>query len=520
MSIQVRCGQCGKQYAAPDALAGKRARCLQCGAEVEIPTPISELEPASPVTDLPEQELGAGLTTPDPLADPFAPAPAPATPLSPRRRLPPRKPKKSAEPSIGSMLMAFVRAQKLLTGVILGMAWVMLWQLYGLVAVGLGPGLVVGAILLVIGVVIVIGGLRLGSARRDRSTDKARATRSVGWFIVGIVGIGGTFFTMLMVAKMGAHIPTVTNLAGPFLVVFGLIVLVSGLLLAYYVLVLLFPKTNIFRILGWFYVGLTLVIPALALTVGALVAVGDATSRRARQRDVGESEEWASQVSKQESLVPPPGFPGPTGPGGLPSEPGALPGSEEELDRVLNELRSGQGNFGKCYPALLALNRMEPIERRRDEVADVLEPMLSGSDASVRRFALQAVALWGTRRNVPTLLALLDDPDTGLRRLAMEALAKIEPAKAAEAIAQRVPDTRDGITATHVLERMGPAAEDAVIKLLAHEDSQVRFRACSILERISGEKSVAALNKLLETETDPLVRITAEKVLRRLTGQA
>jgi hypothetical protein len=518
MSIQVRCGQCGKQYAAPDALAGKRARCLQCGADVEIPTPISELEPASPVTDLLEQELGAGLTTPDPLADPFAAAPAPATPRGPRRRLPPRKPKKSAEPSIGSMLMAFVRAQKLLTAVVLAMGLVILWQLYGLVVVGVGPALVVGAILLVIGVVIVIGGLRLGTGRRDRSTDKARATRSVGWFIVGIVGIGSTFFTMVIAAKMGAHIPTVANLSGPFLVVFGLMVLVSGLLLAYYVLVLLFPKTNIFRILGWFYVGLTVVIPALAFTVSTLVAVGDVASRHARQREMGSFEEWASQASKQEPLVPPPGFPGPMRPGGLPSEPGALPGSEGELDRVLNELRSAEGNFGKCYPALLALNRIEPIERRRDEVADVLEPMLTGSDASVRRFALQAVALWGTKRNVPTLLELLDDPDTGLRRLAMEALAKIEPRRAAEAIAQRVPDTRDGITAAHVLERMGPAAEDAVIKLLAYEDSQVRYRACTILERIGGEKTVATLKKLLETETDPMVRVTAERVLRKLTG--
>ena len=518
MSIQVRCGQCGKQYSAPDALAGKRARCLQCGAEVEVPIPIAELEPAGPVTDLLQQELGAVPTTPDPLADPFAPASAPAAPLGPRRRLHPKKPKKSAEPSIGSMLIAFVLAQKLLTAVVLGMGLVILWQLYGLVVVGVGPALVVGAILLVIGVVIVIGGLRLGTGRRDRSTDKARATRSVGWFIVGIVGIGSTFLTMVIAARMGAHVPTVANLGGPFIVVFGLMVLVSGLLLAYYVLVLLFPKTNIFRILGWFYVGLTVVIPALAFTVGALLAVGDVASQHARQRQTGNLEDWGSLASKQGPSVPPSGYPGPMGPGGPPSQSGALRGSEEELDRILNELRSGQANFGKCYPALLALNRMEPIEQRRDEVAEVLGPILSGSNASLQRFALQAVALWGTKRNVPTLLELLDDPDIGLRRLVMEALVKLEPAVAAEAIAQRVPDTHDGITASHVLQRMGPPAEDAVIKLLTHEDSQVRYRACTILERIGGEKSVVALNKLLETETDPMVRVTAERVLRKLTG--
>src|SRR5207248_5950555 len=37
MAIMVECNSCGKQYNAPDSMAGKRVKCKQCGQVFQIP---------------------------------------------------------------------------------------------------------------------------------------------------------------------------------------------------------------------------------------------------------------------------------------------------------------------------------------------------------------------------------------------------------------------------------------------------------------------------------------------------
>ena len=47
MPISVKCGDCGKALKAPDALAGKKARCPDCGAVVAVPEISEEMEASS-----------------------------------------------------------------------------------------------------------------------------------------------------------------------------------------------------------------------------------------------------------------------------------------------------------------------------------------------------------------------------------------------------------------------------------------------------------------------------------------
>lgn len=44
MPISVKCGDCGKGLKAPDALAGKKAKCPQCGGVIPIPAAVSDAE--------------------------------------------------------------------------------------------------------------------------------------------------------------------------------------------------------------------------------------------------------------------------------------------------------------------------------------------------------------------------------------------------------------------------------------------------------------------------------------------
>jgi len=296
MPIQLTCEGCGKEYTVPDAWSGRRAKCPKCGAAVHIPAFVVEPEPAPPTAGPPEEALGGDLTAADPFSEAFADVPGPATsagplgpPLPAKRR---KRPTASGEPSIPRMLLDLVRTEKLLTAVVAAMLWIVLGQLYLLATVGLRvSALVVGGIFLVPGVVIVIGGLR-GTRRRDRATDAGRATRIVGWFILGVLGIVGSFGAMLIAGKINVqYIPTAVNLASPFLVVSGIITLVSGLLLAYYVLVLLFPRANVFRIAGWGYVVVTIGLPLLGLMAGlALRGAAGRLREQAAEQAAAESE--------------------------------------------------------------------------------------------------------------------------------------------------------------------------------------------------------------------------------------
>ena len=284
MSVRVRCDQCQERYSVPDEWAGRRAKCKKCGHLLEIPAPAAPAPLANPFTDLLDEALGAEMTDVDAMADPFAAAPPPdGAGSGPLRPLPSKRRRPSGEPSVGGSLAAFGRGQKLITAVLAGMWWVFGCMLYDLVASGPGVTQIASGVLLVVGVVIVAGGLLSGNARRNRAKDKLWAGRMVMWMIAGVMGIVCTIGVVAVVGRTGMtkNVVAVTNLTMPFITVFGLMTLISGLLLGYYVLVLLFPKTNIFRIAGWGYVGLTVVIPIVMLTLGMMLKVAVKTLENA-----------------------------------------------------------------------------------------------------------------------------------------------------------------------------------------------------------------------------------------------
>ena len=98
----------------------------------------------------------------------------------------------------------------------------------------------------------------------------------------------------------------------------------------------------------------------------------------------------------------------------------------------------------------------------------------------------------------------------------IKALGGIPDERAAQALAERVKDSQDRLTAANALRQMGQAAEETVIKLLDHDDYQVRYQACTVLGDIGGPKSIAALKRQLERDAHQWSRAAAEVALRKL----
>ncbi|HUT10179.1 MAG TPA: HEAT repeat domain-containing protein, partial [Thermoguttaceae bacterium] len=140
--------------------------------------------------------------------------------------------------------------------------------------------------------------------------------------------------------------------------------------------------------------------------------------------------------------------------------------------------------------AAVALSRAEPKELRT-EIAGALESLLDDADSGIRHDAAAALGAWG--RTEP-LIRLLGDEDGGVREQALRSLVDSQDPRAAVAIAKML-TTDHGSVEGH-LQQLGPAAEDAVLVYLDHEEPEVRKRACRVLGNIGTQKSIARLSEL------------------------
>ncbi len=193
-----------------------------------------------------------------------------------------------------------------------------------------------------------------------------------------------------------------------------------------------------------------------------------------------------------------------------------VPASEAKLDRLLATLQSGETKNTAPIAGLSQLAKMEPIEARREEVAGLIDPYLNDSNQLARSAALLAVAVWGTERNIPALLRCSEQPSSSATHHLIGALKSIRDPRTMEALVRLVADEVWGSTAAIEVQDLGPAAEEAVIRLLEHENYEVRYRACTVLQRIGGEKSIAALQDLLRREKHAWSRAGADVALRKL----
>ncbi len=219
-------------------------------------------------------------------------------------------------------------------------------------------------------------------------------------------------------------------------------------------------------------------------------------------------------VAQSDASVPPPPASAYTTPAPVVTEPAEA--ANKRLDGLLADLSAVDRDWAKCFEALQTLSVMGPIEGRRDEVSEVLNLYLAEKSYSARLSALRAARTWGTRRNVPALIASLD-PSAGssVRRRAIEALGNIGDEKVAAAIAERMKDPSDRATAARALRMLGRLAEDATIPLLTDKDANVRNEACAVLGEIGGAKSIAALNEQLVT-SDAATRLRIKAALDKL----
>jgi phage FluMu protein Com len=92
MPIEFRCSGCSKLLRTPDASAGKKAKCPQCGAILDVPAEIADELPVEPASEPPPVE--------SPPPQPFRPSPPE---VSPNPYVSPTVPAPTPPPSFGEL---------------------------------------------------------------------------------------------------------------------------------------------------------------------------------------------------------------------------------------------------------------------------------------------------------------------------------------------------------------------------------------------------------------------------------
>lgn len=184
------------------------------------------------------------------------------------------------------------------------------------------------------------------------------------------------------------------------------------------------------------------------------------------------------------------------------------------LGKLMDKLRDPDATETKVMSVLMQLADREPVDDRREEMAALIEKYLDGKLGMTRILAIRALAVWGTEKNIPGIARMLDHEMT--REAALECLCKMGGSKAAEAITNSIETAAEFTSAEKILHKMGPVTEPYVIRLLDHQDHEVRIRACAFLGEIGGRRSADAIQQMADSDPHPACQTSARSALDAL----
>jgi HEAT repeat protein len=140
----------------------------------------------------------------------------------------------------------------------------------------------------------------------------------------------------------------------------------------------------------------------------------------------------------------------------------------------------------------------EYLKRMGAKAEQALLPCLEHEDIRARLKALELLAEFGTpETKLAAAIAALDDSESIVRSRACSILEELKDARAVEPLVELFFD--HSVHASDCLIAHGPAAEEAVLKLLSDWRRDVVRGAVKILEKIGTEKSIPALMVLSQS---------------------
>jgi|GEM_PF-5988449 len=189
---------------------------------------------------------------------------------------------------------------------------------------------------------------------------------------------------------------------------------------------------------------------------------------------------------------------------------------EEKIDRAIEDLT--EGDVWARREAAKTLRTADFLEEKHEQVAKALEVGLAENDSFAEEDIAAAFGVWGTKKNVPAIIDMLEGSRWGhgdSRKHAIRALAKLKDERGAVAIVAAL-SSKEGLVAVQALKDMGPVAEDAVLPQLENDDPKMRFQVCGILQEIGTADSIDNLKRHSSGDRVPEVKKAAREAIKAI----
>ncbi len=192
------------------------------------------------------------------------------------------------------------------------------------------------------------------------------------------------------------------------------------------------------------------------------------------------------------------------------------------LTQVIADLKDPDDN--RRNNAADYLQKIPVDATRKVEVSKALNSLLESNDGRTRDSGLRLMKTWGTKENIPALVARVEDPAFNPQTLgqcsaAMHALADIGDEAGVWPIAKHLTNAFQRGQAEGAIKKFGPVAEKEAVTHLKDAEPVERQRAWLVLGQVATRASAAELEGLAKKETDRNTQIAATNALRLIAAR-
>jgi predicted Zn finger-like uncharacterized protein len=194
-----------------------------------------------------------------------------------------------------------------------------------------------------------------------------------------------------------------------------------------------------------------------------------------------------------------------------------VPAEGDELGKAFYELKSPMVH--KQREALNRLKAMQPNDRR-DEVVKELTRILGEKNRFDHGDAAEALVVWaGKDKAVPVLIESLPQHNFIYRKAVIPVLASTKDPRTIEPIVQLLDEFVISSEVAKALKEIGPKAAPAVAKRLSSKDRAKVESACELLKDIGTPENIPELEKIAQNRRDRALALQASNAIKAIKAR-
>lgn len=151
--------------------------------------------------------------------------------------------------------------------------------------------------------------------------------------------------------------------------------------------------------------------------------------------------------------------------------------------------------------------------------------LLRDQEAAARQWAALALGVIRDRRATRPLISLLRDPEESVRMDAIRSLGRLRDPTSLQSLYEFIQDEEqeldERLEAINSISQLdGPTKQNRLIRLIGHDDENVRLRAVQALGRVGDALVVPALRQQRAAESESSVRSAIDEAIADVQGRA